>query len=341
MLRYIFALRWYHWLWISSLALVLSVGLLFVINGTLLAWQERPMLGVSAHAPLPEISLIPVTKDQPSTAGANSPAADSATASTTSAQDSSSPSATPTCKIVAFNLAKCWVTRDYRSFVPAAEVRGRLQRIAKIINDEQPDLVFLSEVVKEAGWTGVDQVTELADMCQMHAWAFGENYNIGLPFYRAVGGNAILSRRPLEAVENPSLAGRKPFYQTVNSRRILYCRQKIGGQNVLLGSIHNDSWVRDNNLVQMRQILEYVGDQPAILAGDFNAWPEWPQIQEVINSGKFAPPRLGMPTHSSTAPTRQIDYIFAPTGWQLLEQHVVPDDVSDHLAVVATYAVSE
>ena len=117
-----------------------------------------------------------------------------------------------------------------------------MKDMAEVIKMESPDLVFLSEAVFECGPCPVNQVAWLARESGMHMWAFGENYNFGLPFHRIVGGNAILSRYPVELVGNPSLSGRKPFYVTTNNRRVLWCRLKIGDMPVLLASVHNDSY---------------------------------------------------------------------------------------------------
>lgn len=304
-------LRWYNWLWFGPLALALIVAGLFVLNGLVLANAERP-IGGNLKYPAAEPIKVPA---------ANEPV--------------------PEIKVMAFNIAKCFFSNDNRTFVPAEEVRVRIARIAAIIKREQPDLVFLSEAVKEAGWTGVDHVGEIADAAEMHAWAFGENMNFGVPFYRVVSGNAILSRRPLELVANSSLYGRKPFYVTANNRRVLYCQQEIAGQKVLLGAIHNDSWVRDTNYKQLEQILDYVGDRPTILAGDFNAFPEWEQLELIKKTGRYSGVTDGPPTFTGRDMSyeKQIDYIFVPKTWELIEHRVIADDVSDHNAVVSKFRV--
>src|SRR5258708_5178095 len=202
-----------------------------------------------------------------------------------------------------------------------------------------PAPTCLSETVWECGACPVNQVASLAEATEVHAWAFGENYNFGLPFFRVVGGNAILSRWPLETVANPPLAGRQPFYATKNNRRVLWCAAKIGARRVLLASIHTDSFDRNNNRRQTEQILDYAGDKEAILAGDFNALPDWPSIELVRASGHFAGVVDGPKTFPSEVPERRLDYIFAPAAWELIEERVLDNDVSDHRPVVATFRV--
>ncbi|MFN0054194.1 MAG: endonuclease/exonuclease/phosphatase family protein [Planctomycetales bacterium] len=246
-----------------------------------------------------------------------------------------------TVKVLAFNIAKCFAYQEGATFEDVGAVRQRIEEISKLIRAEQPDYVFLSEVLAECGPCPVNQGAEVARATGMHVWAFGENFNFGIPKYRVVGGNAILSRWPIETVGNPSLAGRRPFYVTKNNRRVLWCATRIGGERVLLASIHNDSFNRINNAQQMQQILDFVGDQPAILAGDFNALPEWEAIQLVRESGWFSKPIEEPLTFPSDAPDRRIDYVFAPASWELLDDRVLDNTVSDHRAVVATFRVNQ
>jgi len=274
-------------------------AILFVVNGMLLAYGETPRAGTTQHAALLSESLE--------------------------------------AKVLAFNVAKGFVHKGGLSFEDSATVSARMRKIADLINAEKPDLVFLSEVVFECTPCPVNQVVELAEATGMHGWAFGENYNLGLPFYRIVGGNAILSRRSLEPVANVSLVGRRPFYVTHNNRRALWCATQIGGQRVLLASLHNDSFSLTNNRRQVEQLLEFADDQAAILAGDFNARPNEPPIKAIRESGRFSGAFEGPMTFPSNKPHKRIDFIFAPKDWQLVEHRVLTSDASDHLPIVSAF----
>lgn len=222
-----------------------------------------------------------------------------------------------------------------------AVVQERLEQIASLIRAQDPDLVFLSEAILECDPCPVNQIATLAQATGMHTWAFGENYNFGLPFYRVVGGNAILSRWPLEPVANLSLSGRRPFYITKNNRRALWCAVRLAGQRVLVAALHNDSYNQENNLRQVQQLIDFAGAHPTILAGDFNAEPDSPSLELLRGTGQFA----GVPTKKRPAifpafhPTRRIDFILVPPQWELVKEHVVDTQVSDHRPVVATYRV--
>ncbi|NUM36845.1 MAG: hypothetical protein HUU50_20060 [Candidatus Brocadiae bacterium] len=198
---------------------VVISGALLTINGLFLAKQEKPILTFHSH--------------------------------------SSDRNTSGEIRIMAYNIAKGFIHKGGIQFEKKEAVLARLKEIAAIIQKERADLVFLSEAIWECAVCPINQVDFLARSTGMNAWAFGENYNLGFPFYRIVGGNAILSKWPLEAVANPSLSGRKPFYITTNNRRFLVCLLKIKEKEIFLTAVHNDSFSLKNNLIQTQQILDY------------------------------------------------------------------------------------
>lgn len=240
---------------------------------------------------------------------------------------------------LSYNIAKGFAHKGGLKFESPAFVEAKLKRMAEVIRAEQPDAVFLSEALTELGPCDVDQVAFLARECGLPHVITGENYNLGLPFYRVVGGNAIMSRTPLTPVANIDLAGRKPFWVTQNNRRALFVSAEFGGTTVLMAALHNDSFDMRNNEAQTRQLLEYVGERPAVLAGDFNNRPENGSIKLIRASGKFAGAFDGPPTFFEGSRAERIDYIFVPVGWELLESRVIADDTSDHRPLVCRFRV--
>lgn len=240
---------------------------------------------------------------------------------------------------VSYNIAKGFAHKGGLKFESREFVLAKLRRMAEIIRAEQPDIVFLSEAITELAPCNIDQVDFLARECGLPYLATGENYNVGLPFARVVGGNAVLSRTPLVPVANIDLAGRRPFWVTQNNRRALFVSATFGDGDVLMAALHNDSFDMRNNLAQTQQLLDFIGDRPAILAGDFNNRPENASIKLIRGSGKFAGEFEGAPTFFEGARAERIDYVFAPAGWELLESRVVPDDTSDHRPLVCRFRV--
>lgn len=242
--------------------------------------------------------------------------------------------------IVAYNIAKAFVHRGGMKFDSRENVEARLRRMAAVIRAERPDVVVLSEAITECAPCNIDQVAFLARECGLPYWATGEDYNVGVPFVRVVGGNAVLSRTPLRPVANIDLAGRKPFYVTKNNRRALFVEADVCGKPVLVASLHNDSFDMRNNEAQTRQLLEFVGDRPAVLAGDFNNRPENGSIKLIRASGKFGGAFDGPPTFFEGDRKERIDYIFVPPGWELLDHRVIADDTSDHRPLVCRFKVT-
>lgn len=241
--------------------------------------------------------------------------------------------------VVAYNVAKGFAHRGGLRFDSRAAVEERVSKMAAVVRAEKPDLVFLSEALTELAPCPVDQVERFARECGLPHVASGENYNLGVPGARVVGGNAILSRFPLAPVANIDLAGRRPFWVTTNNRRALFASAEVGGKPVLLGALHNDSFDMRNNAAQARQLLEYIGDRPCVLAGDFNTRPGEESIRLVRDSGRFSGAFDGPPTYFEGKRAERLDYVFAPAGWELLDHRVVPDDTSDHRPLVCRFRV--
>jgi endonuclease/exonuclease/phosphatase (EEP) superfamily protein YafD len=106
-----------------------------------------------------------------------------------------------------------------------------------------------------------------------------------------------------------------------------------------MAALHNDSFDMRNNEAQMRQLLEYIGDKPAILAGDFNNRPTNGSIKMLRESGKFTGEFDGAPTFFEGERKERIDYIIVPAAWELLESRVIADDTSDHRPLVCRFRV--
>ncbi len=291
---------------ILATAIAAVAVVLFVVNGLVLAHRESLLLEHTANPPR---SL------QHSKAGVE-------------------------VRVVSYNIAKAFAYRQRFRFEDPSVIRDRLDALAAVIRGVDPDLVFLSEVLHECPPCGLSQVRYLAEHTGAYAWLFGECYNVGLPFYRISGGNAILSRIPIESDVNLTLAGRKPFYVSSNNRRALIGMVHIGSAPVLLGALHNDSRAGSNNIAQMRQIVDFTAGRATLLAGDFNAWPTHASMDLVRATNRFTRVVGDQPTHPSDPSARRprtIDFVLAPADWELLEYRVLDSQASDHRPVFARF----
>jgi hypothetical protein len=117
-----------------------------------------------------------------------------------------------TIKVLTWDLGQCGARPPGLEFASKSEIRDRLIAISEVINREQPDLVVLLDVLTEFTLCDINQPRSIAEATGMHCWAYGENFQVGWPFLRVTGGNAILSRRPLQGLENSDRPGAQPFW---------------------------------------------------------------------------------------------------------------------------------
>ena len=242
-----------------------------------------------------------------------------------------------TVRVMSYNIAKAFIYQGRGQLDSKEHVDKHLNEISVVIRNANPDIVCLSEVIREGGWNHTDQVEYLAEHTGLTNWAFGECYSFGLPFYRMVGGNAVLSRYPLTALGNLDLPGRQPFYITRNNRRALVVEVSLPRGTLPLWSLHNDSFDITNNLAQTEYILEHPLSQHAMLAGDFNAEPHTKPVELLQSSLRFQGAFDSLPTYPSSNPTRAIDFVFAPSTWTMTTHTVLTNTVSDHHPVLTDW----
>jgi endonuclease/exonuclease/phosphatase family metal-dependent hydrolase len=213
-----------------------------------------------------------------------------------------------------------------------------LDRVASLIEEEQPDIVFLAAIYYECAQCSVkNQVSYLANKAGFHSYAFGENYSFGLPFYRNRSGNALLSRFPLHARYTQPLSGGR--IDPRSTKRALWAEVDINGKKMLVGSVHNSHSNQDNNLIQVGELLGYASDHPTLLGGDFNTTPDSPSMQKIRSSGRFIGDFDGPKSYPSSNLEMRLDYILAPSSWHALEHNTLKFDASAHLPVVSTFAI--
>ncbi len=215
-----------------------------------------------------------------------------------------------------------------------------IPRIARFV---QPlDLAFLNEV--DINWPRSqfsDQARLIAQEAGFEHYAFGPS--LALPSVNLSPsryGNAILSRHPIERAERLALP--RPAGAEQRSALLVEIRLWDRPLTVIVTHLGLDA---DERLEQAKELVRIVQDvqTPVILAGDFNALPDSPEIQLIASvltpTEELSSDPAGL-TFPNPNPNSRIDYIFTSPD---LAQHVVHHDVpqtsgSDHLPVVAHIA---
>ncbi len=184
-----------------------------------------------------------------------------------------------------------------------------LERIAKLIRQQQADIVALQEVDRGVERTARrDLIVELAALTKM-SYAFGKNIDYQGGDY----GNAILSRFPIVKQQNLHYKMLRPGEQ----RGLLQVVLKVEGKQLLLLNTHldyrGDDAERLKNIDEIRQILEQYKSLPVILCGDFNDTPNSPthrKVKEAFEDGWKSVGKGEGFSYSSTQPQKRIDYVF-------------------------------
>lgn len=212
--------------------------------------------------------------------------------------------------------------------------RVALERTAAVLRSLDADIVGLQEVDRNVERSGrVDQAALLGNLLGMrHAFGAFMDYQGGRY------GMAILSRYPIASSREIMLpAGEEP-------RIALAARIVLpGGDTITAINVHFD-WV-ENDAARIRQaralsvVLDSLSD-PWLLMGDFNDGPDSRALRVFEDMVHPAPkPADSSFTFPSTAPVKEIDYIFAQRSddWRSGPVRVVVDSVaSDHRPVVTT-----
>jgi endonuclease/exonuclease/phosphatase family metal-dependent hydrolase len=206
-----------------------------------------------------------------------------------------------------------------------------LERIARIIRTENPDLVALQEVDQKTERTAsIDQAAELARLTGLgHAFGKAMDYRGG------AYGQAILSRWPIKNAQVhqlPQRAGREP--------RILFLAQiESPHGDLTFATTHLDHQLEEVRLDQARALNKILAETKisALLCGDFNAGPESSTMKFLFEHWLDTAGENAANTIPAANPSKRIDYILAAPkqNWTPETSRVLAEPIaSDHRPVL-------
>lgn len=219
------------------------------------------------------------------------------------------------------------------------------RRIARVIAQQNPDIVALQEVDHgKARSRSEDQATIIADLLGYHV-VFCPTVIVGEERY----GHAVLSRLPIETMKVAELPvndrGVWPERRAALWSRILLHDTEINVVTTHFGLSASE------RLAQMKALLgpDWVGpvldNEPVIVCGDFNCRPGGPTYRRATAKLRDMAGARGVNTFSSLHPFTRLDYIFASGHFTPENVTVVRTELtrisSDHLPVVADLMVEE
>ncbi|MDE3196399.1 MAG: endonuclease/exonuclease/phosphatase family protein [Acidobacteriota bacterium] len=222
--------------------------------------------------------------------------------------------------------------------------RVRVERIARVLEAIDADVVALQEVVSREGpGTEEHQAAYLAE-------SLGYRYAIGETRKHRGGayGNVTLSRRPFESVRHVDLtvAGRE-------ERGVLRTDVSFGGHsihifNVHLGTAHRERRTQAVRLVDedLLRAVDITG--PRIILGDFNEWTHGLVTRTLMAEFHLTDIRssLGrMRAYPALLPFLHLDHIYFDHQLHVENASFCRTRAalvaSDHLPLIADFAVSK
>jgi endonuclease/exonuclease/phosphatase family metal-dependent hydrolase len=214
---------------------------------------------------------------------------------------------------------------------------GRLdmEAIAAAIEDTGAGVVTLQEVSR--GWV----VNGSLDMASWLSQRLNMTYVAGPTSPDGLWGNAILSRYPIVATGSGAL----PSEGVPLKRGYVYADVDTGGASVRAIATHLHQVLEDSDRRQQQipPLLAARGAGPVIIAGDFNAWPEFPEMQMLAQAGLVdaVASLTSDPAYTSPAdePYQRIDYVWLSPPLQAQSYAMPPTLASDHLPIFVEVAL--
>lgn len=207
-----------------------------------------------------------------------------------------------------------------------------IDAIAAVINKAKPDVVMVQEVDRYTRRSqNVDQLAELSKKTNMQFSFFGKSQD----YQDGDFGCALLSRYSLSDPQKtvyPRVEGQ------TNDRVMVQATIRFNDKLLTVACTHfgTTQSEQDAEAPVANSILS-ASLYPIIFGGDLNAIPENKTITGLLENGFVKTNTLTTWTIPSNQPNRQLDYImYRPADkFKVISHTVLPDRVSDHLAVVA------
>ena len=212
-----------------------------------------------------------------------------------------------------------------------------LERLAKVIQNLDPDLVALQEVdVGVERSHRVHQARKLAELTGLQVrYGPTQHYQGGLY------GNAVLTKLPILDVHIQPLPYTEATeqLQTYPRGAIAVTVQAPDGKPLRFISTHFQHNVPEDRLAEAKALNEFFAekdDARTILAGDFNATPDSSPIAELLTQWHSGNDDAFEPSAPSQNPKNRIDYIFfrPARAFHVLSSRVIAETMaSDHRPV--------
>ncbi|HEY3503145.1 MAG TPA: endonuclease/exonuclease/phosphatase family protein [Actinocatenispora sp.] len=231
-----------------------------------------------------------------------------------------------TLRLVTWNLH--YAVNDDAAVDPAA--------IARVLSAQHADVIMLQEVNR--GWPiggGTDVAEWLSrELAMPYVWS---------PAADGQFGNVILSTLPLSDVDT----GRLPYGDGPQRRSYAAATVELrSGRTLRVLTAHLQNQT-DNHATRIAEIDALLGHwrrtTPAVIAGDFNSMPGWPEITRFTDAGLVSAQdttgHAGMLSSPTDRPKYRPDWVFGTDDVSFTDFAMPRTTASDHYPLAATVSL--
>ncbi len=213
-------------------------------------------------------------------------------------------------------------------------------RIAKFVASKGIDIVGFEELshdfILNTGGDFASLLTFEMEKMGYKYHAFSNVHNGGL-------FNGIFSKYPITFSESFVLKPRIVLFRTLVHATIkINDSYSIDFYTTHLSHVYEDK-SNPERVKQVEFLLDIMkqAQNPTILVGDFNSFPDWVEIKTITNQGFIdawatANPTNDTATWPANKPKLYIDYIFLDPSFQVVNSVIYKTLISDHLPLEAT-----
>jgi len=243
-----------------------------------------------------------------------------------------------TLRLLTWNVAHGRGTAFNQIFVREKTFHSNLDAISKVLRNSQADIVALQELDSASLWSGgFDHSDKIAQDAGYNWKAHAEHASSWLFNF----GTAVLSRLPIISTFSHRFAPSPPTLRkgfVVSQVSWPHTDHPSNTSLIDIVSVHLDFLQDEIRANQIAELAENMAKSknPMIILGDFNSEWDTPEssvqaIAERLNLIVYKPDAALLETHHS----RRIDWILLSPEMEFVNYAVLPDVVSDHLAVLA------
>jgi len=213
--------------------------------------------------------------------------------------------------------------------------RRTTAEVAGVLRSRDPDVVALQEADRHSLFTGrFNHLARIAEAGGFDRTAHGTHFSLRYRSFGMYYGTSILSKLPLREVRSRRFRARP-----LDTKGFVVAAVPVNGREIDVASVHLD-FLRPFHRPQVEMLADELAERgrPLILMGDLNTTGRRDDavkvlMRELLLEGPEDPAAL--PTYPAHRPSRKLDWILISPELELVSYEVVPDVVSDHLAVEA------